>query len=196
LALLVSSLLLSLQPALAADVTVDGDKPQESIVVTVHDASLANVVRELSEKYGFDVQGLDSIKTATLSATLSGTLRTILETLLRSCNYMLVRSTGNKSGIEKVTIVNCTQGSPHSGSAQDYPFDAPQQQLLDPGEIDQFVSPSLPQKPPQDTVESAVTADARFKAAQDKAKISGVHTLTQKDIEGLTSGQIKALRGY
>jgi hypothetical protein len=39
-------------------------------------------------------------------------------------------------------------------------------------------------------------SDARFKAAQAKAKRSGVHTLTQKDIEGLSAAQIKQIRGY
>ncbi|MGH6825534.1 hypothetical protein [Methyloceanibacter sp.] len=39
-------------------------------------------------------------------------------------------------------------------------------------------------------------ADAKFKAVQAKAKRDGVETLTQKDIEGLTPGQITQLRGY
>jgi hypothetical protein len=38
--------------------------------------------------------------------------------------------------------------------------------------------------------------DAKFKAAQAKAKLSGVDTLTQEDIEGLSYEQIKQLRGY
>jgi hypothetical protein len=38
--------------------------------------------------------------------------------------------------------------------------------------------------------------DAKFKAAQRKAEIGGVHTLTQKDIEGLSSEQLRQLRGY
>jgi hypothetical protein len=39
-------------------------------------------------------------------------------------------------------------------------------------------------------------AQAKFMAAQAKAKRDGVETLTQKDIEGLTPEQIKQLRGY
>jgi hypothetical protein len=39
-------------------------------------------------------------------------------------------------------------------------------------------------------------AEVTFKAAQAKAKLSGVHTLTQKDIAGLSREQIKQLRGY
>ena len=39
-------------------------------------------------------------------------------------------------------------------------------------------------------------AEAKFKAAQAKARRDGVETLTQKDIEGLSLEQIKQLRGY
>jgi len=42
----------------------------------------------------------------------------------------------------------------------------------------------------------AQKSDARFKAAQAKAKRDGVHTLTQKDIEGLSVAQLKQIRGY
>jgi hypothetical protein len=38
--------------------------------------------------------------------------------------------------------------------------------------------------------------EAKFKAAEAKAKRDGVETLTQKDIEGLSLEQIKRLRGY
>jgi hypothetical protein len=39
-------------------------------------------------------------------------------------------------------------------------------------------------------------ADDKFKAAQEKAALRGVYTLTQDDIEGLSLDQIKELRGY
>jgi hypothetical protein len=56
-------------------------------------------------------------------------------------------------------------------------------------------SPPLPlRKPQQPAVEEE--AEAKFKAAQAKAKRGGVHTLTQQDIDGLSGEQIKALRGY
>jgi hypothetical protein len=42
----------------------------------------------------------------------------------------------------------------------------------------------------------AQKTDVKFKAAQAKAKRDGVHTLTQKDIEGLSLAQIKQIRGY
>lgn len=43
---------------------------------------------------------------------------------------------------------------------------------------------------------TAQKSDAKFKAAQAKAKRDGVHTLTQKDIEGLSVAQLKQIRGY
>ena len=42
----------------------------------------------------------------------------------------------------------------------------------------------------------AQKTDVKFEAAQAKAKRDGVHTLTQKDIEGLSVAQIKQIRGY
>ena len=41
-----------------------------------------------------------------------------------------------------------------------------------------------------------VGAEAKFKAAQAKARKNGVETLTQEDIEGLSIEQIKQRRGY
>ena len=38
--------------------------------------------------------------------------------------------------------------------------------------------------------------DAKFKAAQAKAKLKGVDALTQEDVEGLSREQLKELRGY
>jgi hypothetical protein len=42
----------------------------------------------------------------------------------------------------------------------------------------------------------AQKTDVKFEDAQAKAKRDGVHTLTQKDIEGLSLAQIKQIRGY
>jgi hypothetical protein len=60
----------------------------------------------------------------------------------------------------------------------------------EPTKVIAVKTPPLPPKKPP------ATAEAKFKAAQEKAKLSGVHTLTQEDIEGLSSEQIKELRGY
>jgi hypothetical protein len=38
--------------------------------------------------------------------------------------------------------------------------------------------------------------EAKFKAAEAKAKREGVHSLTSEDIDGLSPEQIKELRGY
>jgi hypothetical protein len=42
----------------------------------------------------------------------------------------------------------------------------------------------------------AQKSEAKFKAAQAKAKREGVENLTQEDIEGLSYAQLKQLRGY
>jgi hypothetical protein len=43
---------------------------------------------------------------------------------------------------------------------------------------------------------AAPSSDAKFKAALAKAKRDGVHTLTEKDIEGLSKAELKQIRGY
>jgi hypothetical protein len=54
--------------------------------------------------------------------------------------------------------------------------------------------PALPPKKPSQS--PSATPEAKFRAAQEKARLSGVHTLTQDDIDGLSPEQIKELRGY
>jgi hypothetical protein len=143
LAVFVSSLLLSSQPVHAAAITVEGDAPLKSITVTIEGATLKNIVGELSQKYGFEVQGLDDMtSTDTLLASLSGSLRSVLESLLRNCNYMLVSSAENKSGIERVVITNCTQtAAPSPGRTNEQSSDTLQQQILDTARLDQLVAP-------------------------------------------------------
>jgi len=143
LTVFVSGLLLSLQTVSAATITIEGDAPRNSITVTTAGATPIDVVRELSQKYGFEVQGLDDMKsTGSLPATMSGSLRSILEGLLDDCNYMLLRSAGNKSGIEKIIIVDCARGSaPSPVRAQDQVPNTPQQQVLGAGQLDQLVAP-------------------------------------------------------
>jgi hypothetical protein len=90
---------------------------------------------------------------------------------------------------------------PHPTKASSVkPGPLPVRKLSAPTNTSSVNSPTLPSnKPPQipsASVQSPTTAEAKFKAAQEKAKLSGVHTLTQKDIDGLTYDQIKELRGY
>jgi hypothetical protein len=69
-----------------------------------------------------------------------------------------------------------------------------------PSKTSEVKLPALPEREPPQAADSSVNpaanAQAKFKAAQEKAKLAGVHTLTQEDIEGLSYEQIKALRGY
>jgi hypothetical protein len=114
LAVFVSWFLLSSQAVCAAAITVEGDAPLKSIAVTIEGATLNNVVLDLSQKYGFEVKGVEMLNNAyTLSARMSGSLRSVLEKLLQHCNYcnyMILPSPDNKSGVERVVILKSTHG--------------------------------------------------------------------------------------
>jgi hypothetical protein len=66
------------------------------------------------------------------------------------------------------------------------------------------VPPLPPRKPEQDHSPTSgegsgdveQETEAKFKAAEAKAKREGVHSLTSEDIQGLSPEQIKELRGY
>jgi hypothetical protein len=58
------------------------------------------------------------------------------------------------------------------------------------------ISPKRPKTAKTLPSAAAVQRPDRFEAAQAKAKRDGVHTLTQKDIEGLSVAQLKQIRGY
>jgi hypothetical protein len=59
-------------------------------------------------------------------------------------------------------------------------------------------SPPLPPRKPEQTSDSRQHAvpETKFIAAKEKAKREGVHSLTSKDVDGLSQEQIKELRGY
>jgi hypothetical protein len=98
--------------AAAAPVTVSGDNPRDSITVVVENTALNDVLRDLSAKYGFAVNGIENaLSQDPLTVTMSGSLQSILERLLRNWNHMIVRSASNDSGIEKVMILDPTYGS-------------------------------------------------------------------------------------
>jgi hypothetical protein len=88
---------------------------------------------------------------------------------------------------------------PHSTNASSVkkPGPLPVRKRPEPTKMTPVKPSPPPKKPPQSaSVHSPATAEVKFKAAQEKAKLRGVHTLTQEDIEGLSSEQIKELRGY
>jgi hypothetical protein len=60
------------------------------------------------------------------------------------------------------------------------------------------VPPLPPRKPEQSVSPGTVEeeTEAKFKAAEAKAKREGVHSLTSEDIDGLSPEQIKELRDY
>ena len=68
--------------------------------------------------------------------------------------------------------------------------------LRKPQQIQSPMALSASPSPPRGAGAVGQEAEVKFKAAQAKAKLGGVHTLTQKDIDGLSLEQIKELRGY
>lgn len=64
----------------------------------------------------------------------------------------------------------------------------------EPTKVTAAKPPPLPSQKPSQS--QSATSEAKLRAAQEKAKLSGVHTLTQEDIDGLSPEQIKELRGY
>ena len=67
---------------------------------------------------------------------------------------------------------------------------APVRKVQEPTKVSSLKPPPLPLRKPQPPMK------AKLEAAQAKAKLEGVHTLTQEDIKGLSLEQIKELRGY
>jgi hypothetical protein len=76
----------------------------------------------------------------------------------------------------------------------------PGRKLPEPKKVTSVKPSPLPPKTapqnPSTSLPSPMSAEAKLKAAEEKAKASGVHTLTQEDIDGLSYEQIKQLRGY
>ena len=65
---------------------------------------------------------------------------------------------------------------------------------LPPRKPEQDHSPTSASREGSGTVEQET--EAKFKAAEAKAKREGVDSLTREDIEGLSLEQLKELRGY
>src|SRR5262245_60925067 len=79
--------------AAAGTVTVSGDDPKASIAVMVENASVEEVLTELREKFGFEVEDLAHAKGGdTVDATLQGNLIDVIQRLLRNRNHVIVRS--------------------------------------------------------------------------------------------------------
>jgi hypothetical protein len=99
----------------AEGVTIDGEHPAQKIDMKIDSVPLGEVLKALHEKYGIEIAGVDDADADDpISMTISGSLPTILERLLRNHNYMLVRSHGNITGVEKILIT----GVAHDDSAQ------------------------------------------------------------------------------
>ena len=123
-AIVLGSLLVPIA-AQAAGVTISGDAPRNSISVSIEDAKVDAVLRDLQARYKFQVSGLEhAARGEAISVTMTGSLHAVLERLLRNRNHMIVRSPDNATGIAKVMILNSNYGAapqrPPVGRAEDY----------------------------------------------------------------------------
>ncbi|CCB66235.1 MULTISPECIES: hypothetical protein [unclassified Hyphomicrobium] len=89
----------------AAGASVEENSSPGTFKVTLDNASVADVLHALHDKYGVEVQGLDDLTdTDPVSAEYSGKLPDILSRLLRNQNFSIVRSNSRPTGILKVFI--------------------------------------------------------------------------------------------
>jgi hypothetical protein len=120
---LVTAYLFSQTPLLAASIAVSGDNPRRNITVIIENATVDLVLKDLRERYGFEVRGLENAnKGDSISATMTGSLQIVLERLLRNWNYIIARSPDNECGIKKVTILDSSYGAAaqKGGQTRDY----------------------------------------------------------------------------
>ena len=111
-AALALSSLLSQGTAHAANVAITGTVPRQNITVTIEDATVDFVLKELRKRFGFELADLPpNIPMEAQTVTLSGNLQVVLERLLRNWNHVIVRSPDNESGIAKVMILNAAYGA-------------------------------------------------------------------------------------
>lgn len=100
------SLLISNGPTVGQIVNINGDNPRQEITVNIEEAGIADILLTLGEKYKFQVSGQDNLPAdQQISITLKGNLSEILSRLLKNRNHLIIRSSGNISGIEKIVIL-------------------------------------------------------------------------------------------
>lgn len=98
-------ILLGTATAHAGGVTLEENSSDRTFKVTLNNASIADLLRELQGKYGVEVRGLEDFsETDAVSTSYSGTLPSILTRLLRNQNFSIVRSSTNPTGMLRILI--------------------------------------------------------------------------------------------
>jgi hypothetical protein len=96
----------------AATIAIDGDEPRDRVTVTIQDMSIGAALRDIGRTYGFEIKGAFAGGDEAVSTMISGNLEDVLTRLLRNVNHVIVRSPGNRSGIEKVIIMGGSSAPP------------------------------------------------------------------------------------
>ena len=118
--MLLAGFAFGISSASAGTVTVSGEDPNASISVTVENATVADVLAQLREKFDFEVEDLAHAGTdEAFDAKLAGNLADVLQRLLRNRNHVIVRSAEAASGISRVVIINDKIGKAASQTKQD-----------------------------------------------------------------------------
>lgn len=109
---------LALPAAAAAAVTVTADNAT-NIKVEIEATSVAVVLENLRERFGFELDGADKAKDGdALTQTLTGSLKEVLGRLLRNWNYVIVSSEDESDRVARVVILNSSVGAPPVASAK------------------------------------------------------------------------------
>lgn len=104
-----------------ADIVLD-DAAAGAVTLTIDNASVADALKALHERYHFELEGLSKLGSGdVLTATISGSVYDVVTRLLRNRNYSIVRLDGAPGGIRRVTIIDekfgATASKPNDGSA-------------------------------------------------------------------------------
>jgi len=95
----------------AEPLKINGDSPRKRITVTMENTKMDSILKSFSEVYGFEIKGIENTRQGDpISASMTGSLRDILGRLLRNRNYLIVYSSQNTSGVEKVMILDSKRG--------------------------------------------------------------------------------------
>lgn len=99
-------------------IQISGQSPKMEISVLAEDASTADVLMAIAEKYQFKISGIEKLfSDKKFSAEFKGNLPTILQRLLRNNNHLIVSSSKTISGIERIVILE--EGSKNQNRGED-----------------------------------------------------------------------------
>lgn len=96
----------------AGTINVDGSEFGRTVRVVAADASISSVLQDLSEKFGFSVEGLEHADAkSAITGKLEGSLESVLKRVLRNQNFIVVHAHGKAGGITRVRLLSTNTGA-------------------------------------------------------------------------------------